>query len=61
MIPPLDSVYPAFAKQSGFKPESVGMRGGLKGYWIGDPESEDVMIWFHGLLPIYKFPPALLA
>ena len=59
-IPPLDSVYPAYAKQKGFKPESVSMRDGLMGYWIGDPGSEDVMIWFHGLVPLFQ-PASFLA
>lgn len=61
---PLDSVYPAYAKQKGFEPTSVTMKDGLKGYWIGDPKSEDVLIWFHGLnslsqLPSHPLFPAL--
>lgn len=48
MTPPVDSTYPAYAKEKGFEPEIVTMPSGMKGYWIGDSKSEDVVIWFHG-------------
>lgn len=45
---PVESTYPAYAKQKGFEPQSETFRSGMKAYWIGDPKSEDVIIWYHG-------------
>ena len=56
--PSLDEIYPAFAKEKGFKPEHITLADGTKAYWIGNPSAETTIIWFHGPLSIF-FPKPL--
>lgn len=42
------SSYDAFAKQKGFKPISIDLPGGARGFWIGDRDLQDVILYFVG-------------
>ena len=49
MNPPSEDVYKAFAKEKGFKPESVTFGDvHAKAHWLGNKNAENLIIWFPG-------------
>lgn len=42
------ATYEKFAKQKGFEPRLVDEEG-VKGAWIGSPQAENTILWFHGV------------
>lgn len=41
-------IYEAFAQRKGFVPNAVDLPGGAKGLWIGDPDAQDLILYFVG-------------
>ena len=39
-------VYEAFAPLKGFVPNAVDLPGGAKGLWIGDPDAQDLILFY---------------
>ncbi|MCJ1422803.1 hypothetical protein MMC29_000683 [Sticta canariensis] len=48
IAPPVDKLYADFAKEKGFKPETLVLSNGTEAYWIGSKNAEKVIVWFHG-------------
>ncbi|MCJ1237525.1 hypothetical protein MMC14_005511 [Varicellaria rhodocarpa] len=56
MNPPSEDVYKAFAKEKGFKPESVTFGDvHTKAHWLGNKNAENLILWFPG--GGYALPP----
>jgi len=53
--PTVCEAYHDFAKKEGFTPESLTCADGTKAFWIGNPDAEKVVLWFHG--GGYNLPP----
>lgn len=47
-LPGTDEVYEQYVRSKGIKPQSVNLMHGAKGHWVGDPNAENVLIWYHG-------------
>lgn len=43
-----DVVYEQYARSARVKPVTVVLGHGAKGHWIGDTNSQTVLIWYHG-------------
>ncbi|KZZ87961.1 6-hexanolactone hydrolase [Ascosphaera apis ARSEF 7405] len=43
-----DHVYLRFAKSENFKPDTVALKEGGLGHWIGNKNAKNVIIYFHG-------------
>ena len=48
---PTDDVYLDLAKAQGFQPVSFSLPLNAKAHWIGCPSSDEVLLFFHGMLP----------
>ncbi|OXV09512.1 hypothetical protein Egran_02729 [Elaphomyces granulatus] len=48
LFPSTDKAYEQFAKEKGFQPESVPLRHGGQGHWLGRKDAKYVLIFFHG-------------
>lgn len=44
-----DHVYLRFAKSENFKPDTVALKEGGLGHWIGNKNAKNVIIYFHGM------------
>lgn len=45
---PVEKLYTALAQKKGFKPETLVLPNGTKAYWIGNKNTEKIVVWFHG-------------
>ena len=52
VAPPVDKVYADFAKEKGFKPETLVLSNGTEAYWFGNKNAEKVVVWFHGVFTL---------
>ena len=43
-----DVVYEQYARSARVRPVTVVLGHGAKGHWIGNPNSQTVLIWYHG-------------
>lgn len=43
-----DVVYEQYARSARVRPVTVVLGHGAKGHWIGDTNSQTVLIWYHG-------------
>lgn len=48
LFPSTDKAYELFAKEKGFQPESVPLRHGGQGHWLGRKDAKYILIFFHG-------------
>ncbi|KAI5306465.1 hypothetical protein KEM56_000780 [Ascosphaera pollenicola] len=44
-----DHVYQVFAKKQKFEPDTVALKEGGLGHWIGNKNAKNVIIYFHGM------------
>jgi hypothetical protein len=51
ILPPSNKIYELHSKKAGALPESVDLGNGALGHWIGDRNSDNVIVWFHGMHP----------
>jgi hypothetical protein len=49
ILPPSHKVYEIHSKKTGGLLDSVDLGNGALGHWIGDPNADHVIVWFHGL------------
>ncbi|KAG6020684.1 hypothetical protein E4U40_005925 [Claviceps sp. LM458 group G5] len=49
-LPPASVVYQQQTKAFGFTPRVIDLPHGARGNWIGDPDAEHVLVWYHGVL-----------
>ncbi|KAK2591724.1 hypothetical protein QQS21_010578 [Conoideocrella luteorostrata] len=48
VFPLTDAAYKMQAKAEQFVPQVVELPHGAQGHWIGDPDAEHVLVWYHG-------------
>jgi hypothetical protein len=45
-----ESHYLAWVKRSGFQSESLTLKDGTKVFWVGRPNTDYVVLYFHGII-----------
>ncbi|KJZ71916.1 hypothetical protein HIM_08672 [Hirsutella minnesotensis 3608] len=48
ILPGTDQSYLKYCKQVKAAPRSVDLPHGARGHWIGDPDADNVLLWYHG-------------
>lgn len=49
LCPPDDEVYQSVMKKRGLQPEVVQLPHGTEGYWIGNKNAKNVIVYYHGM------------
>lgn len=49
MSPPTPETYKAVMKKRGLEPETVSLPHDTEGYWMGNKDAKNVVIFFHGM------------
>lgn len=45
---PTSDTYAAFMQQKGLQPETVTLKHGAQGHWLGNKDAKNVLIYYHG-------------
>lgn len=48
VLPTSDQVYASYARSARGKTQIVQLPSGASGYWIGDSNAKNVIVWYHG-------------
>lgn len=58
--PPSDEVYYSVMQKRGLQPEVVQLAHNTEGYWLGNKNAKNVVVYYHGMYPtLYtSTPPA---
>ncbi|KAJ5129153.1 CAZyme family CE10 [Penicillium bovifimosum] len=48
ILPSSDQIYERYKKKTGQKPQTIQVGDGGLGHWHGDPNADNVIVWFHG-------------
>lgn len=54
---PTRSVYETALQKKGLQPETVPLKHGAQGHWIGNKNAKNVVIYYHGMLYLLSFVP----
>ncbi|KIM95744.1 hypothetical protein OIDMADRAFT_133431 [Oidiodendron maius Zn] len=46
--PSTRAAYEIFARKKGIKPETIGLKHGVLGHWVGMKEAKNILVYFHG-------------
>lgn len=53
-VPPSNKVYEQYARKARVQAQTVELEHGALGHWVGDRNATNVMIWYHGRLPLIR-------
>ena len=54
--PSTRAAYEIFARKKGIRPETIGLKHGVLGHWVGTKEAKNILVYFHGTMTSSQAP-----